>query len=149
MLINVIIGWIIPWCIGSYFLRKDSAVILHIAPIASVIAFAFDEIGYHMKWWSITPTGPGVISYLPYNLGVFPVISCLLIYTVRRTSLNPLLLILLFTCGKTLFEFCLVISGKVRYDHGWNLGWTSISYVLACSLCYGWYLMIKGRSQGV
>lgn len=68
---------------------------------------------------------------------------------IRRTSLNPLLLILLFTCGKTLFEFCLVISGKVRYDHGWNLGWTSISYVLACSLCYGLYLMIKGRSQGV
>ncbi|MEK3837235.1 MULTISPECIES: hypothetical protein [unclassified Paenibacillus] len=103
MLINVIIGCIIPWCIGSYFLRKDSVVILHIAPIASVIAFAFDEIGYHMKWWSITPTGPGVISYLPYNLGIFPVVSCLLIYTVRRTSLNPLLLILLFAFGKTLF----------------------------------------------
>lgn len=28
MLINVIIGWIIPWCIASYFLRQDSSVLL-------------------------------------------------------------------------------------------------------------------------
>lgn len=145
MLINVIIGWIIPWCIASYFLRQDSSVILLIAPIASVIAFVFDEVGYHMKWWSITPAGSGILSFLPYNLGIFPVVSCLLIYTVRRSSLNSLLLLLLFTFCKTMFEFCLVLSGKVSYAHGWNLGWTFVSYLLACSLCYGWYLMVKRR----
>lgn len=148
MLINVIIGWIIPWCIGSYFLRQDRSVFIQIAPVASVIAFAFNEVGYQMKWWSVTPTGWGVLSFLPYNLGVFPVIPCLLIYTVRRTSLYPLLLLLIFTICKTLFEFCLVLGGKVNYDHGWNLGWTFVSYLLACSLCYGWYLIVKGRLQG-
>lgn len=143
MLINVIIGWIIPWCIGGYFLRKDSSVILHIAPVASVIAFAFNEVGYQMQWWSLTPAELGVLAYLPYNLGIFPVIPCLLIYTMRRSALNPLLLLLLYTIGKTLPEFCLVLLGKVSYDHGWNLGWTFVSYLLACSLCYGWYLIGK------
>lgn len=145
---NVILGWIIPWCIGSYFLRKDSAVFLHIAPIAIVIAFVFNEVGYQMQWWRVTPTGWGVLSILPYNLGVFPVIPCLLIYTVRRSSLNPLLLLLISTICKTLMELCLMLAGKVIYDHGWNLGWTFVSYLLACSLCFGWYLIVKGRLQG-
>lgn len=145
MLMNVILGWIIPWCIGSYFLSRDRAVFLHIAPIASVIAFVFNEVGYQMQWWSVTPTGWGVLSILPYNLGVFPVIPCLLIYTVRRSSWSPLLLLLLFTLCKTLLEFCVVLIGIVNYHHGWNVGWTFVSYLLACSMCYGWYQVIRGK----
>ncbi len=142
---NVIIGWIIPWSIGSFFLRKDSAVVLHIAPVASVIAFTFNEAGYYMKWWSVTPTGLGVLAFLPYNLGIFAVIPCLFIYTVRKSSLNPLLLLLISSLCKTLLELCVVLGGKVSYAHGWNLGWTFVSYLLACSLCYGWYLIVKGE----
>ncbi|WP_405115501.1 CBO0543 family protein [Paenibacillus sp. FSL K6-1217] len=150
MVVNVIIGWVLPWLVGSFFIRKDKFVFLHIGPFASVIAFIFDEIGHHMRWWSITPAGAGILAFIPYNLGVFPVISCLLLYTVRRSSVNPWLLIPLFSTGKTMFELSLVLAGKVTYDRGWNIGWTYVSYVLACSLCYGWYRCFwsRGINQG-
>ncbi|MNN57232.1 hypothetical protein D3C81_1722100 [compost metagenome] len=82
MFINIIMGWLFPW----------------------MIAFAFNEIGYHMKWWSVTPTEAGIISFIPYNLGIFPVISCLLIYVRKKVSLNPMFLIFIFSIIKTLME---------------------------------------------
>lgn len=147
MLINVLIGWVLPWIIAGYFLRKDLSIIVQMAPLASVIAFAFNEVGYHFRLWTVTPVEAGILSFLPYNLGIFPVIPCLLIYTTRRTSLSPMLLILLFTGLKTLLESCLLLIEKVNYDHGWNLAWTFVSYLIACSLSYGGYLIVESKSS--
>lgn len=139
MFINIIMGWLFPWMIAWFFLRKDVSVIYRIGPISSMIAFAFNEIGYHMKWWSVTPTGAGIISFIPYNLGIFPVISCLLIYVRKKASLNSMFLIFIFSIIKTLMESWLVLVDKVNYGNGWNLIWTFVSYILACSLSYVWY----------
>ncbi|MEK4188659.1 hypothetical protein [Paenibacillus sp. FSL L8-0494] len=62
MLFNVIIGWILSWTIGSYYFRKDLSVIILNGPLASVIAFVFNEVGYHWRWWSVTPA-KGSLSY--------------------------------------------------------------------------------------
>lgn len=51
MYTNVILGFVLPWIIGGYFLRRDLSVIIHVGPVSNMIAFAFNEIGFHMGWW--------------------------------------------------------------------------------------------------
>ena len=72
----------------------------------------------------MTPERFGVLSFLPNNLGVFPVIACLYVYSARKSNLNIFLLLILFSLRKTGLEMILVLFGKVSYGHGWNAFWT-------------------------
>ncbi len=143
MFVNVWLGFCLPWLIGIYILRDDRSLIYTIGPAASFIAFAFNEIGYFRQWWQVTPEQFGVLSFLPYNLGVFPVLGCLCVFSARKSKLNIFLLLILFSLLKTGLEMILVLFGKVSYGHGWNAFWTFFSYLIACSLTYGMYRLLR------
>ncbi|SET60393.1 hypothetical protein [Paenibacillus sp. NFR01] len=143
---NLLIGFILPWIAGYWYLREDLTVIVRIGPVAGLIAFAFNEIGYQSGWWSVTPSGAGILGILPYNFGIFPVLACALLFTLQKIAVRPVALIPLFSVLKTLLESILVVTGKVVYDNGWNLLWTYVSYLIACSLTYGAYRVVHKYS---
>lgn len=59
---------------------------------------------------------------------------------------GPLASVIAFAFNEaTLLESGLVLVGKVDYGNGWNLSWTFVSYLLACSLTYGGYLIVKSE----
>jgi hypothetical protein len=139
MITNILIGFVLPWIVGGWVLRKNRSVIRETGPVAGMIAFAFNETGYYMDWWKVTPVRGEILSFLPYNLGLFPVIGCLFIYTVQKSTFHPALLLLSYPFLITALEIVFRVTGKVTYGNGWNPGWTYVSYLLACSLTYAVY----------
>lgn len=148
MLFNWLIGFVIPWIFGIYLLRKDFIHIVRIGPAAGLIAFLFSDIGYYMEWFQISPFRSGSLSFVPYNLGIYIILPSYMVYLINRAKKLPAFLaICAFSIVKTILEAVLVYTGKVIYLHGWNLIWTFVSYVLACSATYMIYLFIASTER--
>lgn len=80
---------------------------------------------------------------MPYDLGIYPILSVYLIHYINKTKLNPYLLIMIVTIFTTFLEWLGILNGKVLYSNGWNLGFTFISYLLPYLINYWFYIQLK------
>jgi len=142
MVINIIIGFIIPWIAGAFFIKRDVIFVLKVSIIASLISFLFNDIGYYMNWWYVTPKQYANLAFIPFNFGIFSLIAVAMIYFINKSN-KVWSMILLFTFGKTFLESILVFCGKVVYGNGWNLAYTFLSYFVACTIGYFLYKCIS------
>lgn len=53
MILNIIVGFIIPWLTGIILYFKDKRLLLITAPFQSSMAFAINVIGYNKNYWNI------------------------------------------------------------------------------------------------
>ena len=142
MFFNIVAGFIIPWIIAKVVLPNQE-IILFIAPISSVIAFAINNIGCYF-FWDLRPvfSRQQGLSSLPIDLGLFPVGGCFLIYLIAIFQINSFIMILLFSIFTTVVELIAVKFNKVIYRNGWNGYLTFLSYLIAYMLVYGYYLIL-------
>lgn len=145
MFINIVIGFVLPWIICFFIFKRDLPFVLHVSTIGALIAFLINELGYFMNWWYVTPKAYGVLSFIPYNIGVFAVLAVFTVHMVNHWG-RSWIVIPGMTLVKTILESILVCTGKVVYDNGWNLSLTFFSYLLACSTGYLIYSMTQGVS---
>ncbi|WP_261133702.1 CBO0543 family protein [Bacillus sp. Marseille-Q3570] len=144
MWMNIIFGLIIPWIPGIYLIKKDLKIFLLIAPFASVVAFTFDVLGFHMEFWRISPEREiETVAALPMYLGVYPILAAYLFFFIKRSHLNRWILIFAVTLITTIIEFIGVSIDMVHYFNGWNIFWTFVSYLLAYLVSYGYFLILK------
>ncbi|WP_409069329.1 CBO0543 family protein [Clostridium sp. FAM 1755] len=143
MLFNIIIAFIIPWISGIVFYFKDRKVLFTIAPFQSVIAYTVNSIGFFYNLWSVYPHEYGKFTTMPYDLGIYPILSVYLIHYINKEKFNPYLLIMTATIFTTFLELLGILSGKVLYSNGWNIGFTFISYLLPYLLNYWFYIQLK------
>lgn len=140
MLLNVILGFILPWIVAIYLIKADVRILALIAPIGSVIAFTFDVIGFSLKFWRITPFyETEVMAALPMHLGIYPILAAFMVFFIHRKGLNKFIGILGFTLLTTLFEYIGVLIDKVHYGNSWNIFWTFFSYLVPYILVYLYY----------
>jgi len=142
MLVNILIGFILPWIAGAYVIKRDAKFVLIVSIIASLLSFIFNDIGYYMDWWYVTPIKYDNLSFIPFNLGIFSVIAVFMVFLIKRYD-KVWFYIVIFSVGKTILEGVLVFCGKVVYGNGWNLGYTFISYFAACTIGYFVYKLIS------
>lgn len=145
MTINIVFGFVIPWIAGILLWRKSPVTIYLIGPIASIVAALFNDLGYHLNFWDFTPKieNDETLSALPLDLGLYPVMACLMIYWIFRTKRQAWLKLTLFALFNTALEFVGLHFGKVEYKNGWNIGWTFVSYFLALLLVYFYYKLLS------
>jgi hypothetical protein len=145
MILNIIVGFVIPFIFGIFLYRKDRKVIIFIAPIASVISFVINEIGYSSEWWEFSPSFQEneTLSALPMDIGLFPFLACLMIHIMLKKNIKPFFMILIFSIFTTLIEFVGFILEKVKYQKGWNIFYTFLSYTCAYILGYLYFKLIK------
>ncbi len=144
MFINTLFGLLIPWIAGIFLLRRDAKIFLLIAPFAAVVAFTFDVVGFHLKFWRIHPMDDiESFAALPMYFGIYPILTGFLFYFIKRSNRNPTLWILLFTLLTTIIEYTGVVIGLVHYYNGWTIFWTFVSYLLAYIVCYGYFILLK------
>jgi hypothetical protein len=150
MLINVILGFLIPWIIFGIFLyKKDKKILLIIFPIGATLALTINLIGYQLEYWDFTPIlRIEPMSALPLDLGLYPLLACYLIYLIKKLQTNPLTLILIFSIFVTGIEWVGVKLGKVIYHNEWNIGWTFFSYLTAHSVVYFYYVELVRLKRG-
>ena len=143
MVLNIALGFILPWIFGVFLYRKHPLIVLAVAPFASVASFVINAVGFGLEWWNLAPyTRMETLSVLPFNIGLYPVLGCWCIVLIRRFGRSmPLLLI--FSIGTTLLEGFAVLMGHASYGNGWNLAWTFISCLVAYVVVYKCYMLIR------
>ncbi|WP_397363870.1 CBO0543 family protein [Paenibacillus sp.] len=134
MLINSLLLFIIPWIFGAYLFKSDRELLLSIGPFSSLIAFIFNEWGTHIGWWSFQPEGFEFLSIFLSNLGIYLVVPCLMVRFIRKRALNSIAAVIIFSGFLTLLEFIMFTAERIKYDLGWNMGWTAVSYLFSNSL---------------
>ncbi|AKC61303.1 hypothetical protein A0J52_16170 [Clostridium sporogenes] len=143
MLFNIIIAFIIPWISGIVFYFKDRKVLFTIAPFQSVIAYTVNSLGFFYNFWSIYPQQYGKFATIPYDLGIYPILSVYLIHYINKSKINPYILVFIATIFTTSLEWLGILSGKIFYSNGWNIGFTFISYLLPYLINYWFYTQLK------
>lgn len=133
MWLNIIFGFILPWLFGGIYLaRKNPLVLLLLFPAGAMISSLINALGFHLKFWDFTPLIPEdeSISALPLDLGLYPLLGCFLIRTIITHRHKTALIFFLFVFSTTVVEYIGTLVGKVGYGHGWNIGFTFLSYCL-------------------
>jgi len=139
ILVNIIMGFIVPWIFGFILYKKEPIIVLLIAPIGMTVAFILNEWGTNY-FWQFEPTFRNrSLSALPLNMGFYPVLSSFLIYFRLKKKGNTIMLLLCFTLFTTGFEGVGLVVGKVEYFNEWNIIGTFISYLIAYFIIYGYY----------
>lgn len=141
MIVNIIIWFIIPWI--SILLYKDKSILLTIMPFQSVIAYTINAFGFYFKLWDVYPFQHKVIVAIPFDIGIYPILSAWMIYFIKQKKINPYAIIFIFTILTTIIEGIGVMLGKIIYGKWWNIGWTFISYLIPYLLNYKYYLSLK------
>ncbi|MCB2295776.1 hypothetical protein LGK95_20075 [Clostridium algoriphilum] len=97
MIFNIFIGFIIPWISGIIFYFTDRKILFIIAPFSSAVAFVVNSFGFYYGFWTIAPHTYGKFSTIPFELGLYPILSVYLIHYINKTKINRYLLIIIAT----------------------------------------------------
>lgn len=144
MILNIILGFIIPWIFGVILYFKDKKIVLIIAPFSSILAYIINELCFHLNLWRVVPVNINDdYTSMSVNLGLYSVLGCYLIYYISRKRLNSYLIILIFTIATTILEYLGLLFHLVAYGNGWNIGWTFLSYIIPYLLIYWYYLNLR------
>ncbi len=133
-----------PWLIAIFHLnQRDKKLIPLIAPFASASAFLINEIWFYYDFGELHPfTHPKTLNAAPFNLGLYPIIGCYMIYFLKKSK-RPYLTIFLLSLLITFCEFTFLLSEKIVYANGWNIYWTFFAYLAAFLVGYWFYLYLK------
>lgn len=144
MILNIILGFIIPWIFGVILYFKDRKTVLIIAPFSSIIAYIVNEFGFHLNFWRVVPVNiNGDHTSISVNLGLYSVLGCYLIHYILKEHMNSYSIILIFAIATTMLEYLGVLFNLVIYGNGWNIGWTFLSYLIPYLLLYFYYLKLR------
>lgn len=141
----IIIAFILPWTIGLLHLHpRDKKLIPLGGPFGAVLSFFINELGFHFGFWEVHPfPNPKTIAALPFNLGLFPILGCYMIFFIKKRITHPYFIVFLTALITTILELIFVLMGKVIYSNGWNIFWTYISYLIPYLFAYWFYLHLK------
>lgn len=143
MFLNIIVGFVIPWIFIINLYYKDKRVLLTMFFFQSTIAYTINALGFYSCLWDVYPFGNKEIVHIPFDIGIYPMLSSWMIYFISIKKINSFIIILFFTLLTTFIEGLGIISGRVVYGNGWNIGWTFLSYLIPYILNYIYYLFIK------
>ncbi|MGG3449907.1 hypothetical protein [Domibacillus aminovorans] len=109
----IIIAFIIPWLIVLLHLHpKDKKLIPLIGPFGVVVSFLTNELGLYFGFWEVYPFPDSkTIATLPFNLGLFPILGCYMIFFIKKRMTHPYFVVFLATLFTTILEFIFVLMG--------------------------------------
>lgn len=140
MILHLFLVFLIPWVICLMHLYKKEKILLFFSgSIFSVVAYLMNALGFYFDFWEVLPF-PEQKSFasLPFDVGIYPVLSCYCIYFIKKTN-KPFLVLFLMTLLTTFLEGIFVFFERVIYQNGWNIYFTFFSYLLPYLCLYGYY----------
>src|SRR3954452_2265351 len=147
MRFNIWGGLIIPWILGIGLLKKNKELV-GIVPFVWVVATFVCLWGDYKKYWIVIPKlkKRQYLTAMPFNLGLYPIASVLMVYLIKKTK-NNILWISIFSLLTTVSEFCMVLFGKVRYGNDWNTIKTFFLYLVPYYLVYKYYVWTNSDNK--
>lgn len=145
MTLNYILFFGIPLMFGIFLFYKDSRIFLTIFTFSCMLAFTANTFGIYKGYWNIYPYNKSYFSYIPLNIGLYPIFGTCFIYLIHRTKINKFVLLLSFSFISTVFKWIMLYFGRVAYGNGWNLYYSFISFFVIYYLGYLFYLALKKK----
>ncbi|VUG07055.1 hypothetical protein PPOLYM_03463 [Paenibacillus polymyxa] len=139
MTLNFIAGFIIPWILGLGFI-KDRKLLFVFVPITVALSTVINTIGFNYFWF-LSPRFRNVsFSALPFDLGLYPIVICSMLYFISSKGTKAAPSIVLTSVFLTVIEWIFKEFNRVTYFNGWNIFWTFISYVVPAVVLYLYYI---------
>jgi hypothetical protein len=146
MIFMWISSFVIPWIAGVFLWKRDRNAVWLATPLAIVVALVANMMGHYFDFWHTTnPVIPDLMFELPVDIGLYPVTACLVAFLLRK-GVNAWLVALLSAIFLTAAEKIVLLLRLIYYGHGWNLGWTFISYSLTVSVVVA-YVRVVSRTK--
>ncbi|MGG2074760.1 CBO0543 family protein [Lysinibacillus irui] len=148
MFFNFLIAFVLPWLIASMHLfKKDSLLIVLIAPFSSVLAYFINTMAYYFGFWEVAPFPEQKnLASLPSELGIYPVLACYLVFLIRKFK-RTYMVVVIMTVITTCLEQIFVLFGWIIYENGWNIVYTFFSYLLPYLVVYCYYRYLTKLSM--
>ncbi|MFS0670581.1 CBO0543 family protein [Peribacillus frigoritolerans] len=143
MLFHIIVGFILPWVLGVYLFRNQTRLLIIFFPIGVAVATLINDIGFNYFWEMDKNFKDLSLPSIPYNLGLYPILCCLFICSIHYKKMSTLITFLVFTLGTSFLESLIVLLGKLEYRNEWNIYWSSVSYLMAYLILYGYYKLVR------
>lgn len=145
IILNILIGLIMPWLFGIHLYKKDPNVLLGIFPIGTVLSHIINSLAYEHKIWFVHPQKYIFVDVLLFDIGLYSILPSFMIYLIHKYRKGKSLYILGFTLFTTFSEYLWLKSGRVSYDNGWNIYFTFLSYLFPYIFVYLYYLLLKKK----
>lgn len=144
MILNIILGFIIPWVFGVILYYKDKKVILIIVPFMAVWAYFLNEILFHLNFFRLAPLNiDDDYTTMAINVGLYPLLVSYLIYFIKSNKTSRFILVIIFALMPTIAEYLGLLFHIIIYKNGWNLGWSFLSYILYNLIGYWYYNKVE------
>lgn len=144
MLLNIIVGFIVPWVIGLIIIDEHK-IIYYIAPFASVVSFIIDDLGFYY-FWSLYPFDLRNLSGIPFNIGLYCLYPCIIIELIRKYDISVYIGLPVTSLILTLMEESALLLGRVVYHNYWNIVATYFSYFISLLTSYAFYRILKKQN---
>lgn len=141
MLLNWLIGFFLPLMLGFKLILQERKLFFAFYPMVAAIACASDDLGFEYFWHFYPNFDESSYSSLPFNLGIFPIVTCAMLHFIYNKNIKTWLAILASTVLLTSSEWILKMLGMVTYFNGWNIGYTFLSYLLPSLAAYFYAVM--------
>jgi len=138
MLGNVIFGLVIPLFIGGWILRRNFNILLVYFPMGVATSSCINSAGFNFFWNILPNTRNQSYTGLPFDLGIYPIAGCLMIYMILIKNAKSWPAIFITSLTLTLIEWSAKEMGRVLYFNGWNIFWTFFSYFVPLVVMYGY-----------
>lgn len=140
MILHLLLAFLIPWIICILHLyKKDKMLLFLFAPYFSVSAYIINAFGFYFDFWEVLPfPNQKHIASLPFDLGIYTVLGCYLIFFIKKFN-RPYFVIFLMSLFTTFLETVFVYFGRVIYGNGWNVYLTFFSYFIPYLFLYWYY----------
>ncbi|WP_070121397.1 CBO0543 family protein [Bacillus marinisedimentorum] len=146
MLVNITLGFALPWITAIYLIKKDLPVFLAVFPFVSMCAFVFDFLFFHAGWYIVEPYMPPheMLPAFPFKIGIYPITGVLLIHTITSSKKKGhWYWLFLFAIVITALEGIAVHFERIHYGNNWNLFWTFAAYLFFMWLTFFYYEKLK------
>ncbi|WP_426334819.1 hypothetical protein ACN9MH_14590 [Paenibacillus silvae] len=143
MIVNTIIGMLIPLLLGAWILRRHYRFLVLYYPLGVAVSACINSIGFNFFWNILPNTRNQSFAALPMDLGIYPITGCIMMYMIQVRRTRPWPAIFVSSLLLTLIEWTAKLLGHVVYFNGWNIFWTFWSYFLPFVIAYGYSKILK------
>ncbi|MGP4070686.1 hypothetical protein [Halobacillus sp. B29] len=139
MLINILLGFILPWISGVFLFKRARVLLYTVVPFTALFSMAGNQLGVQLGFWLLIPEGKiHLMNTIFIDFGYNPIVAAWFIYflyykQIRRWIMYPLFMVILNG-----FEFYALSVGKIIYDQGWHILYSVIIYGIGL-IVIDWY----------
>gem|GEM_PF-1125745 len=139
MLINIILGFILPWISGVYLYKRARVLFYTVVPITALFSVTGNQLGVQLGFWLLIPEEKiTLINTIFIDFGYNPIIAAWFIYFLYMRQISRWIMYSLFMVILNGLEIYALSIDKIIYDHGWNILYSASTYGMGLILI-DWY----------